>query len=78
MNEPKVTVIIPTRERRETLEKSLLTVTSQNYDNLQIIVSDNFSHDRTEEFVRSVKDERLRYLNTGARISMSANWEFAL
>jgi hypothetical protein len=56
----------------------LLTVTSQNYDNLQIIVSDNFSHDRTEEFVRSVKDERLRYLNTGARISMSANWEFAL
>jgi glycosyltransferase involved in cell wall biosynthesis len=78
MSEPKVTVIIPTRERRETLEKSLLTVTNQNYDNLQIIVSDNFSGDQTEEFVRSVKDERLRYLNTGERISMSRNWEFAL
>ena len=78
MSEPKITVIIPTRERHETLEKSLLTVTNQNYDNLQIIVSDNLSRDRTEEFVRSVKDERLRYLNTGERISMSKNWEFAL
>lgn len=78
MSGPKVTVIIPTRERCETLEKSLLTVTNQKYDNLRIIVSDNFSSDRTEDLVRSVKDQRLTYLNTGARISMSGNWEFAL
>jgi glycosyltransferase involved in cell wall biosynthesis len=78
MREPKITVIIPTRERCETLAKSLLTVTSQSYDNLQIIVSDNFSGDRTEDVVRSVNDKRLRYLNTGERIGMSQNWEFAL
>ncbi len=78
MAEPKITVVIPTRERFETLQRSILTVMNQNYDNLQIIVSDNFSLDRTEEFVRSLKDERIRYLNTGERISMSRNWEFAL
>lgn len=78
MNEPKITVVIPTRERCDVLEKSLKTVTSQSYDNLEIIVSDNCSHDGTEDMVRGVQDTRVKYLNTGRRLSMSHNWEFAL
>ena len=78
MNEPKITVIIPTRERCDVLEKSLQTVTAQNYDNLEIIVSDNFSCDATEQIVRSADDTRVKYINTGQRVSMSHNWEFAL
>lgn len=78
MAEPKITVIIPTRERCDVLEKSLQTVTSQDYENLDVIVSDNLSNDGTEELVRSIDDKRVRYLNTGQRISMSQNWEFAL
>jgi hypothetical protein len=75
---PKITVIIPTRERCDVLESSLRTVTSQNYDNLEIIVSDNCSSDDTEEVVHRANDSRIRYLNTGKRLSMSHNWEFAL
>jgi glycosyltransferase involved in cell wall biosynthesis len=75
---PKITVIIPTRTRPDTLEKCLATVVIQDYDNLEIIVSDNFSCDSTEDIVRSFQDSRLKYLNTGSRISMSHNWEFAL
>lgn len=78
MSSPKFTVIIPTRERFDTLEKCLKTVTNQDYENLEIIVSDNFSNDATEEVVRSESDKRIRYFNTGKRISMSENWEFAL
>jgi len=78
MNEPKITVIIPTRERCDVLEKSLKTVTAQDYNNLEIIVSDNYSCDGTEDIVRSANDTRLKYLNTGKRVSMSHNWEFAL
>jgi hypothetical protein len=78
MNDPKLTVIIPTRERCDVLIKSLQTVTAQDYHNLQIIVSDNFSSDDTEEVVRSFADTRVSYLNTGRRLSMSHNWEFAL
>jgi glycosyltransferase involved in cell wall biosynthesis len=78
MNEPRITVIIPTRERSDVLRKSLRTVTNQDYGNLRIIVSDNCSQDGTEEIVRSVKDPRVQYLNTGKRLSMSHNWEFAL
>lgn len=77
-SEAKITVVIPTRERCDVLCKSLQTVTSQDYDALEIIVSDNCSADRTREVVEAAKDPRVRYLNTGRRLSMSHNWEFAL
>ncbi|ODT95606.1 MAG: hypothetical protein ABS82_07530 [Rhodanobacter sp. SCN 67-45] len=78
MSAPKITVIIPTRERCDVLESSLRTVTSQDYDNLDIIVSDNCSRDDTEGVVRRFNDRRIRYVNTGKRLNMSHNWEFAL
>lgn len=51
---------------------------TQNYENLEIIVSDNFSQDQTREVVESYKDERIRYINTGKRVSMTSNFEFGL
>ena len=72
------TVVIPTRERCDTLEWALKTCVTQQYDQLRIIVSDNDSADRTEEVVRSFNDPRITYLNTGRRLSMTDNFEFAL
>jgi glycosyltransferase involved in cell wall biosynthesis len=72
------TVVIPTRERCDTLEHTLHTCVMQNYDRLDILVSDNFSHDRTREVVESYKDPRIHYINTGKRLSMTDNYEFAL
>jgi glycosyltransferase involved in cell wall biosynthesis len=71
------TVIVPTRERCETLLHTLRTCTAQNYDNLQIIVSDNASQDRTLDVVQSLNDPRIRYINPGRRVSMVENFEFA-
>jgi glycosyltransferase involved in cell wall biosynthesis len=45
---------------------------------MAIIVSDNASTDHTEDVVREVADSRVRYVNTGTRVSMSHNFEFAL
>lgn len=78
IREPKITVVIPTRERADVFSSALRTVTSQDYENLEIVVSDNFSGDGTEEIARSSGDPRVRYINTGRRLSMSHNWEFAL
>jgi glycosyltransferase involved in cell wall biosynthesis len=74
----KFTVIIPTRERADTLKWSLKTCTTQDYENLEIIVSDNFSQDQTKDVVHAYKDNRIRYVNTGKRVSMTSNFEFAL
>lgn len=78
MKTRKYTVVIPTRERFDTLEMALKSVTTQDYENLEIVVSDNFSSDATEEVVKAAKDKRIKYVNTGRRVSMSENWEFAL
>ena len=72
------TVIIPTRERSDTLQHALHTCVIQDYDNLEILISDNFSQDHTREVVESYKDSRIRYINTGKRLSMTDNFEFAL
>ena len=74
----KFTIVIPTRERSATLKYTLKTCVSQDYDNLTIIVSDNFSRDRTKDIVQSFHDNRIKYVNTGKRLSMTDNWEFAL
>ncbi len=75
--QPMITVIVPTRERAETLQFTLATILDQVND-FEIIVSDNYSQDNTKEVVQSYSDRRLRYINTGRRVSMSDNWEFAL
>ena len=77
-NDIKFTVIIPTRERADVLVHCLRTVVAQDYENLEIIVSDNHSNDDTREVVESFRDKRIKYINTGRRLSMSSNWEYAL
>lgn len=74
----KFTVIVPTRERSDTLVYCLRTLVTQDYDNAVFMVSDNFSQDNTKEIVESFKDPRILYGNTGKRVSMSHNWEYAL
>lgn len=74
----KFTVIVPTRERADTLIHCLRTLLAQEYENLTVLVSDNLSQDSTRDVVASFSDRRLVYVNTGRRIGMSRNWEFAL
>ena len=74
----KFTVVIPTADRCETLYYSLRTATRQVYPHLEILVSDNASQDRTQEVVAEAGDHRVRYVNTGQRVSMTHNFEFAL
>ncbi len=78
MKQLKLSVPIPTRERADTLYHTIRTCVSQDYDNLEIIVSDNASNDNTRDVAFSFKDKRIRYINTGKRLGMSSNWEFGL
>lgn len=75
---PLITVVIPTRERADTLKFTLETVLDQESDSFEIVVSDNFSQDNTKEVVEGFLDSRITYVNTGRRLSMVDNWEFAL
>lgn len=75
---PSLTIVIPTRERCDTLNATLKSCVHQQLEQLTILVVDNFSGDMTKSVVASFQDPRIRYINTGRRLAMSVNWEFAL
>lgn len=74
----EITVVIPTRERADTLRHCLESIVAQDCDRLTILVSDNASGPATREVIESFDDPRITYVNTGERLSMAHNFEFAL
>ncbi|WP_163322471.1 glycosyltransferase family 2 protein [Draconibacterium mangrovi] len=55
---PLVSIMIPTYNQEKYVERALRSALSQNYDNLEIVVSDDCSSDNTEKIVK-------KYLNNG-------------
>ena len=49
---PLVSIIIPTRNSAEFLEKCLSSIKNQSYKNIEVIVVDNNSTDNTEEVAK--------------------------
>jgi glycosyltransferase involved in cell wall biosynthesis len=73
-----VSVIIPTKNRKEMLLQTLKSVLFQKYKNLQIIICDNNSSDNTYEYIRYLlKDNRIEYYNTKKNLPMWENWNLA-
>jgi len=49
---PLVSVIIPARNSEGTIEKCLISIKEQSYANLEIIVVDNYSSDKTRQIAK--------------------------
>lgn len=68
--EELVSVVIPTYNRENLIERSVRSVLNQTYKNLEVIVVDDASTDRTGNVVQEIKDTRIRYIrlekNSGA------------
>ena len=48
-----LSIVIPTMNEEEVLPKLLASIKSQDFDDYEIIISDNFSKDRTREIAES-------------------------
>jgi glycosyltransferase involved in cell wall biosynthesis len=59
---PKVSVIIPTRNRAEFLRQAITSALKQTLQNLEIIVVDDASEDYTGHVIQSFTDPRIRYI----------------
>ena len=57
----KVTVIIPTYNRADIIEKSIKSVLDQTYEDFTLIIVDDCSKDNTEEVVHRIGDCRIVY-----------------
>lgn len=64
-----ISVVIPTYNRESSIYKSVKSVLNQTYQNIEVIVVDDGSTDKTEELIKGINDPRLRYVfqdNAGA------------
>jgi len=74
----RFSIIIPTTDRHELLQHSLRSFLTMDRDDLEIIVSDNFSTPETHAVVDAHRqDGRLKYYRTDRRLAMPDHWDFA-
>lgn len=71
-------IVIPTRNRAAKLRHALRSALAQVFEDFEVIVSNNQSHDDTEQVVLSQSHARLRYVKAPRSMSMVDHWEFAL
>ncbi len=57
-----VSVIIPTWNREEIIKKAVDSALNQSYYNIEVLVCDDGSTDNTESVVKSIEDERVRWI----------------
>lgn len=74
----KFSVLLPTRNRKELLARAIETVRKQDYDNWEIIVSDNFSDEDIGGYISSLSDSRIKYFRTESFVPVTENWNIAL
>lgn len=78
--QPKVSLIIPVKDRKDYLYHTLRTCMAQDYENFEIIVADDASTDGTKDLVRAMAamDSRITFIDRPVRVGMRDNFEDAL
>src|SRR4030043_97742 len=74
----KVSVIIPTYNRAQTLAEAIDSVLSQTFKDFELIVVDNYSTDATESVVNAYTDRRIRYFKNQNNGLVSINRNFGI
>lgn len=74
---PFFSIIIPTKNRPELLRDAIASVILQDFDDYELLVSDNFNDDRTKKTVDEfINDKHLIYIRTEKELNMPDHWEF--
>jgi len=74
-------IVIPTRNRPELAAIAIKSVLRQDFQDFEVVVSDNSSPEdepELEKTVANVADRRVRYVRPPAELTMGEHWEFAL
>lgn len=76
-----ISIITPTYNCAQFIGETIKSVINQTYTNWEMIIVDDASNDNTEEVVKSIKDERIKYIrlkeNSGAATARNIAMENA-
>jgi glycosyltransferase involved in cell wall biosynthesis len=73
-SKPKVSIMIPTYNQSEFVEEAVKSALKQTYENLEVIVGDDGSTDKTEAIVSAIDDARLRYIRHKDNLGRVGNY----
>ncbi|AFZ13618.1 glycosyl transferase family 2 [Crinalium epipsammum PCC 9333] len=76
--ESLVSIIIPTYNRSAYLKDAIESVVQQTYQNIEIIVSDDYSTESPQATVESFKDKRIRFRRNTTNLGVALNVTKAL
>jgi len=71
-------VLLPTRDRLEFLRFAIHSILNQDYDDWEVIISDNFSEQDVAAYVKSLNEPRIKYFRTTSFVPVTENWNNAL
>ena len=75
---PFLSILIPTRNRAAYLKYAIQSALNITADDIEIIVSENFSSDNSLEVCNSFNDPRLKIIRPTTPLPMHENWELLL
>jgi glycosyltransferase involved in cell wall biosynthesis len=74
----KFSILLPTRNRLEYLKLAVESVLRQDFDDWQLVISDNHSEQDIDGYVGSLGDPRIVYRRTERLVPVTENWNRAL
>lgn len=77
---PKVSILIPTYRYARFLPEAIESVLFQDFDDFEILISDDASHDGSAEIIRryAAMDRRIHAVEQPANLGMVQNWNWCL
>jgi|GEM_PF-1682586 len=75
---PLFSIVIPTRDRPNLLKDAIQSALEQEFDDYEIIVSDNSTNSETQKLVSEFESKKIKYFRTPRPLDMPKSWEFAL
>ncbi len=73
-----VSVCIPVYNGEPFILETINMVLAQDYDNMEIIISDNTSSDHTVDKIKEITDERVQLYQNDHNLGMGGNWNVLL
>ncbi|MBT5258172.1 MAG: glycosyltransferase [Nitrospina sp.] len=73
VDSPKVSVIVPTYNRADRLERALNSIVSQTYQDFELIVVDDGSTDKTSQLMKSFPKAQYFYIKKNSGVSKARN-----
>jgi len=78
MNNPKISVCLPTYNRVGYAKEAIKSVINQTFGDFELIVSDDASTEDVESMVQSFDDRRIKCFRQEINLGFIKNWNFCL